>query len=485
MSRRPRSSTRSGKPVPRVDGFHAAAARQERTRLAPLSGLHAGPESRPAADLRHHTNEPGCEHESRRSADYDEQRLRPGLLPRPRYLAPLAPTQEGQIGQRGQLVRAPRLLGEGAVGEGRDLPSLLGEGQGVRARPLARRTMDLFEIPGHRGSLRSAGVGNSIDGNSGRRRDHRRPLRQAGGRRQPCHAAAGLGLVRERSLHAALGRRLDRAHAHALASRRPGGPAAEEDGRPFGRPLGRPLPAGGPRGGPCRRLRPPPWRGAVAAVQIGRDLEIIRQQDARAYAALYQQNPTDALAAEWAPEFFGDWIWVPPEKWPEQFDLKVVCVDASKGRSDKQGDYSAIVFLGVPADGLLYVDAIVERIPLVRSSARRWFSVTSGSPISWASRRSSSRSCWSTSSAGSAASSLPRAPAVVPDDDAGRAEDRADLAADQYVINRELRFRADSLRPLPLVDQLMDFPLAEHDDGHVRWKCVRVRRWKWPACGRP
>ncbi len=52
-------------------------------------------------------------------------------------------------------------------------------------------------------------------------------------------------------------------------------------------------------------------------VQVGRDLEIIRQQDARAYAALYQQNPTDASAAEWAPELFGDWIWVPPEKWPE------------------------------------------------------------------------------------------------------------------------------------------------------------------------
>ena len=41
---------------------------------------------------------------------------------------------------------------------------------GVRAfragpKLLARRTLDLFEIPGHRGSLRSAGVGNSIAGN--------------------------------------------------------------------------------------------------------------------------------------------------------------------------------------------------------------------------------------------------------------------------------------------------------------------------------
>ena len=35
----------------------------------------------------------------------------------------------------------------------------------------------------------------------------------------------------------------------------------------------------------------------------------------------------------------------------------------------------------------------------------------------------------------------------------------------QYVINRELRFRADSPGCRLLVDQLMDFPLGEHDDG--------------------
>jgi predicted phage terminase large subunit-like protein len=35
----------------------------------------------------------------------------------------------------------------------------------------------------------------------------------------------------------------------------------------------------------------------------------------------------------------------------------------------------------------------------------------------------------------------------------------------QYVINRELRFKADSPGCRLLVDQLMDFPLGEHDDG--------------------
>ena len=61
---------------------------------------------------------------------------------------------------------------------------------------------------------------------------------------------------------------------------------------------------------------------------------------------------------------FGAWIWTPAEKWPKEFELRVVCLDASKGSGDRPGDYSAIVFLGVAADGLLYVDAVIDRIPL-------------------------------------------------------------------------------------------------------------------------
>jgi hypothetical protein len=118
---------------------------------------------------------------------------------------------------------------------------------------------------------------------------------------------------------------------------------------------------------PCdRRTQPgePRWPRFKSAA----DLEIIRQQDARAYAALYQQKPADASAAEWAPELFGDWIWVQPDKWPRKFKLRVVCVDASEGRNDKQAAYSAIVFLGLAdGDGPLYVDAILKRIT-VRSA---------------------------------------------------------------------------------------------------------------------
>jgi hypothetical protein len=47
----------------------------------------------------------------------------------------------------------------------------------------------------------------------------------------------------------------------------------------------------------------------------------------------------------------------------------------------------------------------------------------------------------------------------------------------QYVINRELRFKADSPGCRLLVDQLMDFPLADHDDGPDALEmCTRMER---------
>ncbi len=157
----------------------------------------------------------------------------------------------------------------------------------------------------------------------------------------------------------------------------------------------------------CDRRRPgePLWPAFKSAA----DLEIIRQQDARAYAALYQQNPADASAAEWAPELFGDWIWVPPDKWPREFDLKVVCVDASKGRSDKQGDYSAIVFLGVGKDRLFYVDAILDRIPLDQIGRKTVVFCDEKRRDFVGIEAEQFQELWSTSSAGSAGKAMPRA----------------------------------------------------------------------------
>jgi hypothetical protein len=92
------------------------------------------------------------------------------------------------------------------------------------------------------------------------------------------------------------------------------------------------------------------------------ELQKTREQDAKAFAALYQQDPAEGGGAEWPPEHFGDWLWVSDDDWPGGFDLSAVAVDPSKGGKDKKHDYSAIIHVG-DKNGLMYVDADLARRP--------------------------------------------------------------------------------------------------------------------------
>ncbi len=334
------------------------------------------------------------------------------------------------------------------------------------ARVEARRTLNLFEIQDHRGGLRSAGVGKSIAGNAADGAIIDDPF----GKRQDADSAK----IRQRiwewyanDLYSRLAAdgwivlTHTRWHRDDLAGRllrKMADRAADQ-----WEILCLPAIFEGERGDPRDTRRPgePLWPQFKSAA----DLEIIRQQDAKAYAALYQQNPSDASMAEWPASCFGDWIWVQPEKWPREFDLRVVCVDPSKGKGDKQGDYSAIVFLGVGKDKLYYVDAILDHIVLDQLVRKTLLFCEQKKPdfvgieaeqfqellvheferqcgedydLRW--------SIWKMMSRGFSKIARIR-------------------RLSQYVLNRELRFKADSPGCRLLVDQLMDFPLGDHDDG--------------------
>jgi predicted phage terminase large subunit-like protein len=209
------------------------------------------------------------------------------------------------------------------------------------------------------------------------------------------------------------------------------------------------------------------------------DLEIIRRQDLRAYAALYQQDPVHGATVEWPAELFGDWIWTPPEHWPRKFKVRVVCIDPSKGRSDKQGDYSAIVFMGITEDRLLYVDALVERIPLDQIVRKALVFCDQHKPECVGieadqfqellthefQRQCRERMRWS----------------VCPMRTDGVPKVSRIRRLSQYIIHREFRFKADSPGCRLLVDQLMDFPLADHDDGPDALEmCIRLPSILYP-----
>jgi len=205
-----------------------------------------------------------------------------------------------------------------------------------------------------------------------------------------------------------------------------------------------------------------PGEALWPAFKTAEELDVIRRQDARAFQALYQQDPRGEGATEWPAELFGDYIWVDDSHWPQRFDVKVLAVDPSKGRQDRDSDYSAIVLLGV-ADGLLYVDADLERRPPHRivhdtllwcDRYRPDYVAIEANQFQELLVHEFERQCgehfglrWTVYRV---FNTIPKAVRI--------------RRLGQYIANRELRFRRSPGSRL-LVDQLMDFPHTSHDDG--------------------
>mgnify|MGYP003334548949 FL=1 len=98
-----------------------------------------------------------------------------------------------------------------------------------------------------------------------------------------------------------------------------------------------------------------------------RPSELERLKRGMPLAAYLQEHEaifTAVSGAEFPAEYFSDAIWV--DAWPENAAATVVALDPSKGKSAKKGDYQAAVACGFH-EGLLYVDASIERVPIVQA----------------------------------------------------------------------------------------------------------------------
>ncbi len=203
------------------------------------------------------------------------------------------------------------------------------------------------------------------------------------------------------------------------------------------------------------------WPSFMTVAEHGR----AKRLDRHAYAALYDQNPGEAGGTEWPASYFGPWIWCDPEDWPSEFDLRIIAVDPSKGKKDKKGDYSAIVFLGVK-NGLLYVDCSMERRPpheIVRHTIdmcikyRPHMLGIEGNQFQELLVDEFERACGQRFTQHIGIHATPMFNQIKKDTRIRR--------LGHYIVNRELRFKRDCPGNHLLVDQLMDFPNAEHDDG--------------------
>src|SRR5260370_34494119 len=78
------------------------------------------------------------------------------------------------------------------------------------------------------------------------------------------------------------------------------------------------------------------------------------------FASEKQGDPVNPEQCEWDATYFdypGFWF----DSWPLGIVLRTIGLDPSKGKDAQQGDYSALVKLGIDKDQIMYVEADLHR----------------------------------------------------------------------------------------------------------------------------
>ena len=95
------------------------------------------------------------------------------------------------------------------------------------------------------------------------------------------------------------------------------------------------------------------------------ELERQRDLEPRDFWALYQQDPRAEGDTEWPESYFNrEDFWF--DQWPplDQFAVRTVAIDPSKGKDSKVGDFQAIVRYGRTHNGTEWVEADLLRCPV-------------------------------------------------------------------------------------------------------------------------
>ncbi len=175
-----------------------------------------------------------------------------------------------------------------------------------------------------------------------------------------------------------------------------------------------------------------------------------------------QNSPLNPELCEWPEEFFDDSIWF--DSWPSGLHLVVMALDPSKGTDARRGDYSAFVWVGVDRQGMVYVQAdlarrsapeiVAQGVELVRRVRPELLAIESnqfqqlfGAEFEAEFRR---QGLWGVR--------------LVMVENRVNKEIRIRRLGPLLAQHR-LRFKADCPSTRLLVNQLRDFPLADHDDG--------------------
>jgi predicted phage terminase large subunit-like protein len=175
-----------------------------------------------------------------------------------------------------------------------------------------------------------------------------------------------------------------------------------------------------------------------------------------------QGAPLSPDACEWPEEYFDEQIWF--DDWPATLRARVVALDPSKGRDARRGDYSALVMLGIGGDGQLYVEADLARRPTPEIVAAGVEACRRFHPDAFGIETNQYQELL----AGEFAAEFVRQGLVDVhpwgiDNHVSKQVRIRRLGP--YLSSRRICFKNDSPGTRLLVDQLREFPSADHDDG--------------------
>lgn len=191
------------------------------------------------------------------------------------------------------------------------------------------------------------------------------------------------------------------------------------------------------------------------------------------WASLFQQEPGEHGRTEWPAEYFQG---IEADYWPSSFEHCVVCLDPSKGKDAKRGDYSALVFAGLK-QGKLYVRADLARRPVTQICEDGVnFYLLSGADAFGVEANAFQDLLAPEFDRVCMARNLPPLPIRLINNQVAKPLRISRIGP--YLARKLLRFASDPGTKL-LISQLRENPHGDHDDGPDALEmCIRLLNWE-------
>ena len=205
------------------------------------------------------------------------------------------------------------------------------------------------------------------------------------------------------------------------------------------------------------------------------------ESGATAFEREKQSSPVDPHRCEWPESYFDEDCWF--DEWPEKLTVKTIALDPSKGNDAQQGDYSAIVMLGIDERGILHVEADLERRPTPQMVADTvdWYERYKPDAFGVEANQYQHLLAGELHSEFQRRSIAGTTPCEVYNHTNKAVRIRR---LGPYLSQRRFRFKRGCKATELLVDQLRDFPLADHDDGPDALEmAIRLAEEVWRSRG--